>query len=93
MNGIEVEKVSLRYMENLRNFVNLLSGNNKYSLLNSGNLLQHFLMQLSQKWKKFSEFLFKFSKFRFNFEHFQEKDDGNSFNKFLNLRTLKNVVR
>ena len=93
MNGIEVEKVSLCYKENLRNFVNLLSGNNKYSLLNSRNLLQHFLMQLSQKGKKFSEFLFKFSKFRFNFEHFQEEDDGNSFNKFLNLQTLKNVVR
>ena len=62
-------------MQNLRNFVNSLTGNNKSSLLNSGNLLPHFLMQLSQKWKTFSEFLFAFSKFRFNFEHFQKKDD------------------
>ena len=60
-------------MQNLRNFVNPLTANNKYSLLNSGNLLQHFLMQLSQKWKIFPEFLFAFSKFRYNFEHFQKQ--------------------
>ena len=57
-------------------FVNPLSGDNKYSLLKRGNLLQHFQMQLPQKLKIFSDFFFfAFSKFRFNFEHFQIKDD------------------
>ena len=32
-------------------------------------------MQLSQKGKIFSEFLFAFSKFRLNFKYFQKKDD------------------
>ena len=93
MNATEIAKVSLGYIKNLRNFVDPLTGYNKYSLLNNGNFLQDFLMQLSQKWKILSEFLFVFSKFRFNFEHFQKKDDAHSLNKFLNLRTSKNVVR
>ena len=32
-------------------------------------------MQLSQKQKNLTDFLFAFSKFRVNFEHFQKKDD------------------
>ena len=32
-------------------------------------------MQLSQKQKNFTDFLFAFSKIRVNFEHFQKKDD------------------
>ena len=59
-------------------FVNSLTGDDKYSILNRGNLLQHFQMQLSQKRKTFSEFVFGFSKFRFNFEQFQEKYDPHS---------------
>ena len=31
-------------------------------------------MELSQKPKMFSQFIFTVSKFRFNFEHFQKKD-------------------
>ena len=59
-------------------FVNPLTADDKSSLLNSGNLLQHFQMQLSQTRKIFSEFFFSFSKFRFNFEHFQNKDEPHS---------------
>ena len=60
-------------------FVNLFSEDNKYSLLNIANLLQHFQMQLSKKRKLFSKlFFFPFSKFRFNFQHFQKKDDPQS---------------
>ena len=35
-------------------------------------------MQLSQKEKIFSEFLFAFSEFRFTFEHFQKNDGPQS---------------
>ena len=59
-------------------FVNSLTADDKYSILNRGNLLQQFQMQLSQKQKTFSEFVFGFSKFRFNFEQFQEKCDPHS---------------
>ena len=50
-----------------------LTVDDKYALLNRGNLLQHFQIQLSHKRKIFSEFSFAFSKFRFNFKHFQNK--------------------
>ena len=59
----------------------LLSADNKYSLLNIDNLLQHFRMQLSQKRKIVSAFFFfflAFSKFKFNFEQFQKEDDPHS---------------
>ena len=59
-------------------FVNSLSADDKYSLLNRDNLLQHIQMHLSQKPKIFAQFLFTFSKFRFNFENFQKKDDPHS---------------
>ena len=58
--------------------VNPLTADDKYSLLNRGNLLQHFQMHLSQKGKIFCEFFFSFSKFGVNFEHFQKKDEPQS---------------
>ena len=59
-------------------FVNASTAVDKYSLLNKGNLLQHFQMHLSQKRKIFCEFSFTFSKFRVNLEHFKGKDDPHS---------------
>ena len=59
-------------------FVNPLTADDKCSLLNRGNLLQHFQMHLPEKRKIFCEFFFTFSKFRVNFEHFQKKDDPHS---------------
>ena len=53
--------------------INALTADDKYSLLNRGNLLQHFQMQLSQKEKIVFEFFFGFYKFRYNFQHFQKK--------------------
>ena len=53
-------------------FVNPLTADDKYSLLNRGHLLQHFQMSLSQKRKIFSEFYFRFCKLRYNFQHFQK---------------------
>ena len=55
-----------------------MTGDDKYSLLNRDNLLQHFQIQLSIKPKKFSQFFFAFSKCRFNFYHFEKKDDAHS---------------
>ena len=77
----------------LRVFVNTLTADDKYSVLNRDNLLQDVQMQLSQKRKTFSP--------RF-FLHFRNLDSiSNIFEKkmtliadvFLNLRTAKNVVR
>ena len=59
-------------------FVNPLTAEDKYFLLNRGNLLQHFQMQLSQKRKTFSGFFLTFCKFRFNFEDSEKKDDPDS---------------
>ena len=59
-------------------FVNPFTADNKNYLLNRGNLLQHFQMQLSQKQKMFSEYFSPFSEFRFNFEHFQKKYNPHS---------------
>ena len=59
-------------------FVNPLTADDKYTLLNRGNLLQHFQIHLYQKRKIFCQFFIIFSKFRVNFEHFQKKDDPHS---------------
>ena len=56
-------------------FVNPLCADNNYSLLNTGNLLQHFQIQLSHKQKIFPEFFFTFSKFRFNFDIFEKNGE------------------
>ena len=56
-------------------FVNTLTGDDKYSLLNRDNLLQDLQMQLSRKQKTFCGFISAFWKLRFNFEHCQKNDD------------------
>ena len=73
-------------------FVNTLSADDKYSLLNRDNLVQPIQMQLSQKQKIFSRFFCVFSKSTLNFEHFEKRTTliGHLYPK---LRTLKNVVR
>ena len=48
-----------------------------YSLLNRDNLTETIQMQLSQKQKTFSQFLFLFLKSSLNFEHFEKSDDPN----------------
>ena len=54
-------------------FFKTLTSCHKYSLLNSHNLTQPIQMQLSLRWKAFSEFLSKFLKWKQNLEPFQEK--------------------
>ena len=46
-----------------------------YSLLNRDNLTETIQMQLSQKQKTFSQFLFLCLKSSLNFEHFEKSDD------------------
>ena len=57
----------------LRLFVNTLTADDKYSLLNRANLTQPIQILLSQKEKDFSSFLSEFLKSTLNFAHFQKK--------------------
>ena len=57
-------------------FVNPLTPDDMYSLLNKDNLLQHLEMKLSHKGKTFSEFFFGLLKFKFSLEHFHKRDDS-----------------
>ena len=59
-------------------FVNILTAEEKYSLLNRDNLKQPIHMQLSQKEKTCSEFLSQFLKSRLSFECFPRKDEPHS---------------
>ena len=59
----------------LRLFVNTLTADDKYSLLNKDNLTQRIQILLYQEDKTFSQFFCAFLKSTFNFEHFQKKDD------------------
>ena len=59
----------------LRLFVNTLTTDDKYSLLNRDNLTQPIQILLYHKEKTFSEFFSSFLKCRFNLEPFQKKDD------------------
>ena len=62
----------------LRLFVNTLTADDKYSLLNRDNLTQPIQILLSQKQKTHSRFWFAFLKSTLNFEHFRKKDDPHS---------------
>ena len=59
-------------------FVNTLTADDKYSLLNRDNLTQPIRTELSQKETAFSQFLLAVSKSTLNFEHFEKKDDPHS---------------
>ena len=59
-------------------FVNTLTADDKYSLLNRDKLTQPIRTPLSQKQIAFSEFFLAFSKSALNLEHFQKKDDPHS---------------
>ena len=59
-------------------FVNTLTADDKYSLLNRDNLTQQNRTQLSQKQKGFSQFFLAFSKYTLNFEDFEKRDDPHS---------------
>ena len=54
-------------------FVNILTADHKYSLLNRNNLKQPIQMQLSHKKKTFSKCVSIFLKFELNLQHFLKK--------------------
>ena len=57
----------------LRLFVNILTVDDKYSLLNRGNLRQPIKIIVSQKQKFFSQFFSEYLKSTLNCKHFQKK--------------------
>ena len=59
-------------------FVNTLTADDQYSLLNRDNLTQPIGTKLFQKQKPFSRFCLAFFKSSLNFEHLQKKDDLHS---------------
>ena len=59
-------------------FLNTLTADDKYSLLNRDNLTQPLRRLLSQDQKYFSQYFVEYSKYPLNFEHFQKKDDPHS---------------
>ena len=59
-------------------FVNTLTADDKYSLLNRDNLTQSIRAQLSQKQKAFYPFFLAFLKCALNLKHFQKKHDPHS---------------
>ena len=74
-------------------FVIPLTAYDKYSLLNSTNLLQQLQIQLSEKIKIFSEFLsWHFLNLESILNIFRKKTDLEA-DVFLNLQIPKNVVR
>ena len=76
----------------LRRFVNPLIADDKYSLYNRGNLLQHFQMQLSQKRKSFLDFFFQLLNLDSILKVFR-KTMTLLADVFLNLPIPKDVVR
>ena len=62
----------------LRLFLNTLTVDEKHYLLNRDNLTQPIQIQLYQKQKSFSDFLFAFLKSMSNFQHLPKKDDPRS---------------
>ena len=56
-------------------FVNTLTADDMYSLLNRDNLTQPIRTKLFQKRKAFSRFFLAFLKSTLNFEHLQKKDE------------------
>ena len=73
MKVIELERVYLSDMENLRLFVNTLTADDKYSLLNRDSLTQPIQMHLSQKQISFCELFCAIFMSKLNFEYFQKK--------------------
>ena len=57
----------------LRLFLNTLTADDKYYLLNSDNIMQPIQTRLSEKEKTFCQFFSLFLKYNFNFEHFHKK--------------------
>ena len=71
--------------------VNSLAANDKYHILDRGNLTTRIRTQFSQKQKSFSEFFSAFLKSSWNFKNFHKKDDSHRFFIF-ETKDSKNVA-
>ena len=76
----------------LRPFVHTLAVNDKQYLLNRDNLAQPIQLELSQKQKTFSQFVFSFLKSILNYKHFSKKMTLRV-DVYPKLPTPKNMVR
>ena len=67
-------------MQNRRTIFYPFTDDDKFSVFNRGNLLQHFQIQIYNKREIFSHFFFFFalSKFRLKSKNFEKKDDPHS---------------
>ena len=72
-------------------FFNTLSADGKYPVQYCENLQPAIQMQLSEKWKKISEFFVPFLESPLNFKHFEKKMMVIA-NVFPNFQTVKNFV-
>ena len=75
-----------------RLFVNTLSGDDKYSLLNRDNLTLSIQILLFQKKRLFLHYLSAFLKSTLSFDYFQEKKMTLIANVFPKLRIPKKVI-
>ena len=73
-----MKKSPLEIHKILTPFFNTLRVNDKYYLLKTDNLTQQIQMQLSEKQKTFSEFVFAFLKSILNFKHLPKKYESRS---------------
>ena len=73
---IELEKVCLSQIWNIRAFVNTLNAEYTYSGRNMNILTQQVQTPLSLKQKTFSRFFIAFLKSTWNGEHFQKKGES-----------------
>ena len=73
-------------------FVNILTADEKYSLVNRDSLMQHIQTQLSKKEKTFSQFFSVFLKCRLRVKHFRKKVTLTLY-VFPELRLPKDMVR
>ena len=88
---LSFKKSLLRICKKLSLFVNTLTADDKYSLLNRENLTQPIQMELSQKQKPFPQFFSRILKSRWNFQHFQQIDDNHSWCISQNTDSVKQV--
>ena len=89
---IQLEKSLLVAWKVLRLFVNTLTADERYSLLNRNDSMRTIQMHLLQKQKTFSEFFMAFLKSASNFAVFQKGFTLIGY-VFQNLRTPNDVVR
>ena len=89
---IELQKSLLDTWTFFRPFLNTLTADDKYSVINWDKWMQTIQMHFSQKQKIFSDFLVAFFESAINFEHFQKKMSLIAY-VFPKLPTTKDVLR